>query len=120
MGCELRIRLASLTFCDGDSDESFTAETIVGSHLAYGAIVDPDPVRFVSGCVTDIARSQGADVPEASVGLSMPVSGFAEPDAFCLVLSLPNAMIQSPVMDTRVNVRIRITMDPTYGSGFMA
>ena len=75
----------SQTFCDGEGDEGFAALTEVGSQVAYVAVVDPYPIRFVSSCVTYIARGQAADVSEAAVGLSMPVSGFTKPDAFYIV-----------------------------------
>lgn len=81
--------------------------------------MDPDAVRFVSSCVTYITGRQGANVPEASVGLSVPVPGLTSPNAFCVVLSLPNTMIQDPAMDNEVNVRIEITASLTYGSGFV-
>ena len=112
--------MTSLTFCDGESDKCFAALTKVGSQIAYGAIVDPYPVRFVSGCVTYIARRQGANVSEAAVGLSMPVSGFMKADTLCIVKTLPNALIQATFAGNEINVRIEITMSFTYGSGFMA
>ena len=87
-------RKTSLTFCDGEGDEGFTPLAVIGSRLAHGAIVDPDPIRFVSGCMAHIAGRQVANVPEASIGLLMPMSGFAKPDTFCIVLSLSNAMVQ--------------------------
>ena len=77
--------MTSLTFCDGEGDESFAALTEVGSRVAYVAVVDPYPVRFVSSCVTYIARRQGANVSEAPVGLSMPVPGFTKPDTLYIV-----------------------------------
>ena len=119
-GRELRIEVTSLTFSNGEGDESFAALTMVGSHFAYGAMVDPDPVRFVSGRVTDIAGRHVANVSESTVGLSMPVSGFTKPNTFCIVLTLPNTVIQDSVTDNEVNVKIVVTTNLTYGSGFIA
>ena len=84
-GRGLRTKVTSLTLCDGEGDESFTALAEVGSQVAYGAVVDPYPIRFVSSCMTYIARRQSANVSEAPVGLSMPVSGFMKPDTFYIV-----------------------------------
>jgi len=72
-------------FCDGKGDEGFTTLTKVGSQVAYGAVVDPYPIRFVSSCMTYITRRQGANVSEAPVGLPMPVSGFTKPDSLYIV-----------------------------------
>jgi len=41
--------------CDGDGDKGLTALAVVGSQIAYGTIVDPDPVRLVGGCIAYIA-----------------------------------------------------------------
>jgi hypothetical protein len=41
--------------CDSERDESFTALTIVRTLIAYGPIVDPDPVGLVGGCVAYLA-----------------------------------------------------------------
>ena len=112
--------VTSLTFCDGEGDKGFTALTKVGSRIAYEAVMDPDPIRFISRCVTYIAGRQDANVPETSVGLSMPVSGFTKPDTFDIVLTLSYAVVQVTSMGNEVNVRIKIATSLTYGSGSMA
>lgn len=83
--------------CDGEGDKSFTALAVVRSQIAYGPIMDPDPIRFVGGGVANIAGRYASNVPEAPVGLLMPVSGFLEVHAFCIVLTLPNAVIQGRI-----------------------
>jgi len=83
--------------CDGEGDKGFTTLTKVGSQVAYGLVVDPDPVRFVTRCMTYLAGRQGANVPETSIGLSVPVSGFVKPDTFCIVTTLPYAVIHRRV-----------------------
>ena len=112
--------MTSLTFCDGKGDKSFATLTKVGSHIAYVVVVDPYPIRFISGCVTDITRRQGTNFAEAPIGLSMPVSGFTEPDTLCIVSALPNAVVHNTFMGNEVNVRIKITTSLAYGSGSTA
>lgn len=82
--------------------------------------MNPDPVRLVSGCVSQFARGQSANIPEASVGHSMPVSGLAKPNTLRIISTFPNAVIQHPFMGVEVNVRIKIDMRIAYGSGFTA
>lgn len=50
----------------------------------------------------------------------MPVSGFLDPDTFCIVLTLPSAVIEGTVMGGKVNVRVDVTTSLAYGSGFAA
>jgi hypothetical protein len=97
-----RVRKASLTFCDGEGDKGFTAMTVVGPRVAHETVVDPDPVRFVSGCVACIAGRQGTNVSEASVGLLMPVPSFVESHTFHIVLALPNTVVQGTVKSNGV------------------
>jgi hypothetical protein len=59
--------------------------------------VNPDPIGFVGGCVAYLAGGEGTNVPKSPIGLLMPVSGFLEPDTFCIVLTLPNAVIEGRV-----------------------
>ena len=94
--CDVAVIVTSLTFCNGERHEGFATLTKVGSCIGYVAVVNPDPVRFVSGCVSYFSRRQGADVPEASIGLSMPVSGLVKPYALRIVSTLPNAVIHGP------------------------
>lgn len=81
-----------LTFCDSESQKGFTTLTKV-SLVAYVPVVEPDPVRFVSGSMSHFAGRQHANVPETSIGLSMPVPGFIKPGTFCIVSTLPDAAI---------------------------
>lgn len=111
--------MTSQTFCDGEGYESFAALTGVRSGVADGAVVDPYSVCLVCGCVTHLARRQVANVPKASVGLSVPVSGLIATDALCVVYSLPNAMVQHPIMKEGVNVMVETATSLTHGSGFM-
>jgi len=48
------------------------------------------------------------------------VSGFLNPDAFCIVLTFPNAVIEGTVVGGEVNVRMKVTAGLAYGSGFAA
>jgi hypothetical protein len=112
--------VTSLTFCDSERHEGFPTLTKVGSCVGYVAVMNPDPVGLVSGCVSYFPRRQGANVPEASIGLSMPVSGFIEPYTLRIVSTLSNAVIERPFMGEDVNVRIKITTSVTHGSGFKA
>lgn len=50
----------------------------------------------------------------------MPVPGFLEPDTFCIVLTLPNAVIEGTVVGGEANVKAKITAGLAYGSGFEA
>lgn len=112
--------MTSLTLCDGEGDKSFAALAVVRSQIAYGPIMDPYPISFVGGGVAYIAGRDVSNVREAPVGLLMPVSGFLEVDAFCIVLTLPNAVIQGTVVGGEVNVRVKVTASLAYGSGFKA
>ena len=49
------MEVMSLSLCDGEGDKSFAALSVVCSQIAYGAIMNPDPVRFVGGRVAYIA-----------------------------------------------------------------
>jgi hypothetical protein len=84
-------------FCDGEGDKGFTTLTKVGSQVAYRVVVDPDPVGFVTRCMAYLAGRQGANVPETSIGLPVPVPGFVKPDTFCIVSTLPYAVVQHRV-----------------------
>jgi hypothetical protein len=112
--------LTSFTFRYGESQEGFTTLTKIGSCVAYVVVVDPDPVGFVSGRVTHLVGRQGANVSKASVGLTMPVTGFMKPDTFCIVSTLPDPVIEHTFMGGDVNVSVGITMSITHGSGFKA
>ena len=85
--------MTSRTFGNGEGQKSFPTLAKVGSHVAHGAIVDPDPVRFVSGRVAYFSGRQIANVAETSIGLSMPVSGFTKSGTFHIVTTLPNAVV---------------------------
>ena len=82
--------------------------------------MNPNPVCFIGGCVAHIAGSEGTNVPKSPIGLLMPVSGFLKPDTFCIVLTLPNAVIEGTVVGGEVNVRVKVIESPAYGSGFAA
>jgi len=85
--------VTSLTFCDGEGDEGFTALTKIGPQIMHGAVVDPYPGCLVSGCMTHTTGRQGTNVSKATVGLSVPLSGFMKSNAFCIVSTFPDAMI---------------------------
>lgn len=80
-------------FGNGQGQKSFSTLAKVGSQVAYSAIVDPDPVRFVSGRVAYFSGRQTANVAKASIGLSMPVSGFMKSDTLHIGTTLPNAVV---------------------------
>lgn len=84
-------------FCDSESHEGFATLTRVGSQVVYVAVVDPNSVRFVSGRVSHLAGRQETWVAEASVGLSMPVSGFTKSNTLCIISALSDAMIESGI-----------------------
>lgn len=63
---------------------------------------------------------QGSNISEATIGLSMPVTGFMKPNTFHIISAFSNAVIEGTFMGDEVNVRTKITMSITYGSGFMA
>jgi len=50
----------------------------------------------------------------------VPAPGYIKPDTFCTILTLQNAVIQGAAMCGETNVRVRATVNLTYGSWFGA
>lgn len=76
--------------------------------------MDPDTISLVGGRVANFAGSQGTNVPEASVGLVMPMFGFLRRGTFCIVLTLPNTVVQGTVMGGEIHIRGGIAASLAY------